>query len=166
MSDRIQFTGVTLKSFSRNKNGGNAIFHANFTKSVSDAMGWGGMAPGQTSVKLEGVLAAATVVLQPKDGALAKWKIEFSGTAVKSFEATRLELEGKKGKGHRYELRFHVEFVDVTACRYLEEFITNAGEAKSTLDVSYTKQAEQANLLDEDELVGDERRQATMAEND
>lgn len=164
MSDHVQFTGVTLKSFSRNKNGGTAIFHANFTQKVSEAMGWGGMAAGQTSVKLEGVLAAATVALQPKDGALAKWRIEFTGTAVKAFEATRLELEGKKGKGHRYELRFHVEFVDVTACRYLEEFITNAGEAKSTLDVSYTKAAEQTSLLDDE--LGDERRQATMAAED
>ena len=160
MSDHVHFTGVALKSFSRNKNGGNAIFHANFTAKASEVMGWGGMAAGQTSVKLEGVLAAANVALQPKDGALAKWRIEFQATAVKAFEATRLELEGKKGKGHRYELRFHVEFVDVTACRYLEEFITNAGEAKSTLDVSYTKQAEQQPLISEDQA------QATMAEND
>ena len=163
MSDQIIFTGVVLKSFSRNKNGGKAVFHANFTKPVSEAMGWGGFTDGQRDVALDGALAATHVALQPKDGALSKWSIEFQATAIKGFEALRLELEGHKGKGHRYELRFTVEFVDTTACRYLEEFLTSAGEAKSTLQVSYTKQAEQLPLAEE---AGDERSQATRAEND
>lgn len=162
MSDQITFTGVVLKSFSRDKNGGKAVFHANFTEPVSKAMGWGGFTKGQTDVTLEGSLASASLTLQPKDGELAAWLVEFKATAIKGFEALRLELEGHKGKGHRYELRFVVQFVDPTACRFLEEFITSAGEAKSTLKVTYTKQAEQSDLP----LQSDEAAQATLASED
>jgi len=166
MSDRITFTGAILKSFGRNKNGGKAIFHANYTKDVADAMGWGGMTAGQKDVGLEGSLAASTCVFQPNHGELSKWMIEWTATAVKSFEVIRLESEGKKGKAHRFELRFTVEFVDMTACHYLEEFMTHAGGEKSTLTVSYTKAAEQTGMLDDIPALDEERRQATMAEAD
>ena len=165
MPDKITFTGVQLKSFSRNVKGGKATFHANFTKAVADQMGWGAFQPGQRDVALEGELAASRAVLQPKDGALANWRIEWEATAVKGFEGLRLELEGHKGKRHRFELRFAVEFADKTACRYLEEFITNVGEAKSTLDVSYTKQAALAGDEDDGQLtLDDERKRATAKE--
>jgi hypothetical protein len=165
MSDQITFTGCVLKNFSRNHHGGKANFSGNFSEKIGKQMGWAGMQAGATSVSLEGSLAASTVQLQPKDGALAKWLTEFSATAVKSFEAIRYEMEGKKGKGFRYELHFAVEFKDMTACRYLEEFITHIGESKSDLTVSYTKQAEQTSLIDADGVVlDDERRQATMSE--
>lgn len=163
MSDQIAFTGVVLKSFSRNANGGKANFSANFSPKVGKAMGWAGFPDGATSISLEGTLAASSAELQPADGALAKWIIGIQASGVKSFEAIRYEMEGKRGKGYRYELHFVMEFKDMTACARLEEFITNVGDHKSTLVVSYTKAAEQLPLEDE---LGDDRRQATMAEND
>jgi hypothetical protein len=167
VSDKITFTGCVLKNFSRNHNGGKANFSANFASSVAQQMSWAGFPAGATSVALEGSLAASNATLQPKDGALAKWEITFDASAVKGFEAVRYELEGKKGKGHRYELHFVVEFKDMTACRYLEEFITHIGDHKSTLTVAYTKQAEQTSLVDDNTpTLDDERRAATAPESD
>lgn len=163
MADQITFTGVTLKSFSRDHNGGNAKFSGNMGAKVNAQMGWEEFPNGATSMKLEGSLAASTAQLQPDDGALSKWLIEFSASAVKGFEAVRYEMEGKKKKGYRYELHFTVEFKDMTACRELESFITHIGDHKSTLTVSYTKAAEQLDLAPKQT---DERRLATMAEND
>lgn len=165
MSDTLQFPTVVLKSFSRNKNGGHAIFSSTFPKAVGQRMGWGGFPDGFTSGKLEGELSAKNMKLTPKDGPLAKWTTTFEITKVSDFQAFRFEAEGTRGKSYRFELRFGVSFADVEGCRYLEEYMTNAGEAKASLEVSYTKQAEQASLMDADGVVlDDERRQATMSE--
>lgn len=167
MSDKITFTGVVLRSFTRNPKGGTAKFSANFTQSLCETMGWGGITNGQTSADLDGSLAATVAQLQPKDGALARWMIEFQASTVKSFQAIRYELEGKKKKGFRYEVHFDVGFQDMTACKLLEEFMTHAGDTKSVLTVSYTKAAEQTNLVDENTPTLDEmRRQATIADAD
>lgn len=167
MSDLLTFPTVTLKSFGRDKNGGDATFVSTFPRSVGDHMGWNGFPTGATSVKLEGELAARNMKLTPKDGPLSKWTTTFEINRVGDFQAFRLESEGTRGKGHRIELRFKVEFADREGCRYLEEYMTNAGEAKASLEVSYTKQAEQGTLADADGVTLDEeRRQATLAEND
>jgi hypothetical protein len=167
MSDLLQFPTVVLKSFSRNKNGGHAVFSSTFPKSIGDHMGWNGFPTGATSVKLEGELAGRSMKLTPKDGPLSKWTVTFDINKVSEFQAFRLESEGTRGKGHRIELRFSVAFADTEGCRYLEEYMTNAGEAKASLEVSYTKQAEQTSLTDADGVsLDDERRQAALPEND
>jgi hypothetical protein len=164
MSDTISFTGVVLKSFSRNQNGGKANFSATFSPKVGKAMGWAGFPDGATSISLEGALAASSAELQPTDGALAKWVMVIQASGVKQFEAIRYEMEGKRGKGYRYELHFVMEFKDMTACARLEEFITNVGDHKATLTVSYTKAAEQLEIGDVEQT--EDRRQSTLAEND
>lgn len=166
MSDQITFTGCVLKSFSRGHSGGKANFSANFAAKTGEKMGWAGLPQGATSVSLEGSLAASSAELQPTAGELERWNITFEASAVKGFEAVRYELEGKKGKGHRYELHFVVEFKDMTACRYLEEFMTHIGEHKSTLKVSYTKAAEQTDLLDDKTPMLDEQRRIATSETD
>jgi hypothetical protein len=165
VSDLLNFPTVTLKSFNRDKNGGEAAFVSTFPKSIGDHMGWNGFPPGATSVKLEGELAARNMKLTPKDGPLSKWTTTFEINLVHSFEAFRLESEGTRGKGHRIELRFKVGFADTEGCRYLEEYMTNAGQAKASLEISYTKQAEQTSLVDADGVTLDEeRRQATLVD--
>ncbi len=162
MSETIEFPSVTLKSFSRNKSGGDAVFMSTFPASVGKVMGWNGMPASVTSAKLEGELAATHVQLKPKDGELKKWKIDFDATYVADFQVFRLEIEGHKGKGHRIELRFKVAFADTKACAELEKYMTSVGEAKSALTVSYVQQAE----LPMEDLAGDERRKATSEEED
>jgi hypothetical protein len=167
MNDVLQFPTVVLKSFSRNKNGGHAVFSSTFPRSIGDRMGWSGFPDGATSVKLEGELAARNMKLTPKDGPLSKWTTTFEITKVSDFQAFRFEAEGTRGKSYRFELRFAVAFADVEGCRYLEEYMTNAGEAKASLEVSYTKQAEQASLADADGItLDDTRRLAPLAEAD
>lgn len=167
MSDSITFTGVALKSFSRDHNGGNAKFSANITAANRKAMGWAEFPEGATKVTLEGDLTASSAEITPVDGALSKWTTVIQASGVGGFEAVRYELEGSRKKGHRYELHFTLKFKDMTACRELESFITNIGDHKSTLVVGYTKAAEQTELIDKDTpKLDDERRQATMAEND
>jgi hypothetical protein len=142
MSDTVRFTGVILQSFTRKPaSGGTATFRSNYpTEATCKAMGWGGMASGQTSAKLEGRLAATHAHLQPKDGELGKWEVEFDATAVDGFEGVRFEIEGKRGKGHRLELNFKVHFADKTACAALESYMVTMGEGKGTLTVSYVQQ--------------------------
>lgn len=175
MSDTLEFPAVTLKSFSRHHSGGDATFLSTFPPSVGKHMGWNGMPQSVTSAKLEGQLAATHVTLKPKDGQLKKWAIDFDAKMVSNFQVFRLELEGHKGKGYRIEMRFTVSFADTTACAELEKYMTSVGEAKSTLTVSYVKQAE---LPMEEEEAPDfdkprsritqdkERAKATSADND
>lgn len=169
MSDKekLQFPTVVLKAFSRNKTGGHAVFTSTFPKSIGDQMGWNGFPAGATSVKLEGELHATSMTLTPKEGPLSKWKVKIEISSVSEFQALRLESEGTRDKGHRIELRFGVAFADREGCSRLEEYMTNVGAAKASLDVSYTKQAEQSSLIGDDTPSLDEvRRQATLAEND
>lgn len=167
MSEKLSFPTVVLKSFSRSKSGGVATFSGSFPKSIGDEMGWNGFPAGATSVNLEGDLAARSMTLTPKDGPLSKWTTTFEINRVYGFQALRLESEGTRGKSHRIELRFHVAFADREGCRYLEEYMTNAGEAKASLEVAYTKASEQSSMLGDDTpALDDVRRQATLAEND
>lgn len=164
MSDTITFTGVVLKSFSRNHKGGSAHLSANLTAKVIAKMGWSEFPDGASSVTLVGSLAASSAELKPSDGALAKWVTEFEASGVKSFEAIRYEIEGKKNKGARYELHFVVTFADMKACSKLEAFMTHVGEEKGTMSISYTKAAEQMDL-DGPEAT-EQQRLATEAEAD
>ena len=148
MSEQITFTGCVLKSFTRDHKGGSASFSANLTTKVITKMGWDEYPDGATSVSLDGSLAASTVALTPSAGELAKWETDFEATSVKGFEAVRYELEGKKGKGYRYELHFKVGFADMKACSKLEAFMTHVGDEKASLKVNYTPAAEQMPLDD------------------
>lgn len=38
--EKLSFTGITLKSFSRDKKGGKASFSANLSSTVTKKMGW------------------------------------------------------------------------------------------------------------------------------
>lgn len=156
MGDTINFTGAVLKSFSRTHKGGVASFSANLTKTVCDAMGWGGISNGQSSAKFEGSLEATAVVLAPKQAELKKHKVDFYAKSVGSFEAIRYELEGHKGKGHRYELHFKIGFAAENACRQLEQYMLTIGEGKSVLTVSYVKQTEMGLVTDDQASLEDE----------
>lgn len=167
MSTSIQFTGVVLKSFGRSPKGGHASYSANYSKAVADAMGWGPLENGVTSAKLEGRLSATHASLQPKEGPLAKYQIAFDATAVTAFEGVRYEVEGKKGKGHRLELHFKVEFADTSACKFLEEYMTTVGEGKGVLNVNYVKQTA-LDLVEEDDkqerLISDKQAKDTASD--
>lgn len=112
-----------------------------------------------TGANLEGDLHATSCDLIPSEGALKKHAVDLEINRVTKFEAVRLELEGKKGKGYRTELRFKVHFTDKAGARKLEQYMLTIGEGKGSLTVSYTKQTELP-------LATTDQRQATSPETD
>ncbi len=141
MPDKISFTSARLLSFSRKPAGGVAKFAASWNQKVADAMNWSEVPECMTGATLEGDLSGETCELTPSQGELRKHAIELKINRVHSFQTVRLELEGKKGKGHRTELRFDVAFTDTSGARKLENYIQTLGdEGKGTLSVSYVVQ--------------------------
>ena len=144
MSEKLTFTGVELLGLSRDSEGGKAKFSSSLTSAVIKKMGWGEIPEFVTGTSLEGELAATSVELVPKEQELQRHQIQLETRQVSKFLTVRLELDGKSGKGHRTQLRFTVSFADPKGARKLEEYMLTC--AKSTLVVSYEKQAQQADL--------------------
>ena len=164
----ITFTGAVLNSFSRDHNGGTAQFTANLTLPVCKAMSWldkagnPAVADFLTGAKPDGELHATGMTLRSKEGDLAQYEIEFSVSKVHSFNFVRRELEGARGKGHRFELRFKVDFADLTGARYLEEYMVSAGDSKGTLTVRHDPKAKQDELPLDTVTATEEQRQAAL----
>lgn len=83
--------------------------------------------------------------------------LTFTGVSLKSF--SRNSNHGSVTFAGNYP----TNFADTAGCAALEEYMVTVGEAKSTLTVSYVKQAAMAF---EDDKSDDERRKATSAEED
>lgn len=160
MAEKITFTGVQLLGFGRDSKGGKATFSAGLNGVVQRAMSWGEIPEFLTGGDLEGELSATVITLVPKEAELKRHETSIDVSKVSKFSSVRLELEGKKGKGHRTELRFTVTFSDQKGARKLEEYMQTCG--KSSLIVSYEKQAVQADLPGTEVHATDEQRQAAM----
>lgn len=140
MPDKITFTSAVLESFSRSSKGGHAQFTASWNQNVAKALGWTELPDCLSGANLDGDLAASSMELRPSDKQLSKHGIELDITRVHKFEAVRLELEGKRGKGHRIEIRFKVAFAAPGTCEQLETYLLTIGEGKGSLTVSYVRQ--------------------------
>lgn len=141
MAEKITFPSAVLLAFGRKFNaGGKASFSSSITDAQRKAMNWDEIPECANGANLDGDLQASVLTLTPKDKELQRNAIELSISRVRNFQVVRLELEGKRDKGHRQELRFSVEFGDDKGARKLEEYMLTVGEGKSTLAVSYTKQ--------------------------
>lgn len=140
MPSKITFTSARLESFSRSQKIGTAQFACSWNKKAADALEWSELPDSVAGADLDGDIAASVLELTPADKPLAKHAIELDITRVHKFEAVRLELEGKQGKGHRLEVRFKVSFVAPAVCEILESYMLTVGEGKGTLTVSYAKQ--------------------------
>lgn len=174
MANTITFTAAKLESFSRNQNGGKAKFSCGLNTKVMQAMGWVEIPECLTGADLEGELHATAAQFIPSDTQLEAHKFDLEISEISKFESVRLEIEGKKGKGHRTELRFVVEFGDQRGAAKLEKYMVSAaGDSKASLKVSYTPEPVQGELLVDDsqgeleEIVQDaKRRRATAPEAD
>lgn len=103
-------------------------------------MSWTALPECLSGGNLDGDLAGDTFSLVPTEKALRQHAIDFRSTRVHSFSAVRLELEGKKDKGHRTEVRFKVDFAAPGIAAQLEQYMLTIGEAKSTATISYVQQ--------------------------
>lgn len=158
-STKISFTSARLEKFSRSSDGGTAQFASSWNQKVADTLDWSDIPDCFTGASLEGDLHAISCELIPSEGPLKKHAIDLEINRVTKFEAVRLEIEGKKGKGYRKELRFKVHFTDKSGAKKLEQYMLTIGEGKSSLTVSYTKQETLP-------LQSEEAKQATSAEAD
>jgi len=141
MPQKLTFTSVQLDKFSRNREGCTAKFSASLNSDVIGKMGWTEIPECLTSSDLEGEIACTSLELVPSDKEMTKHAMSLDLAKVKKFQTQRLELEGKRGKGHRTELWFSVESADPQAARKLELYLLVAG--KSKMVVSYEPVAKQ-----------------------
>lgn len=164
----ITFTSCVLRSFSRNHNGGEAQFSASLTIPVCEAMKWTNangtpaVSDFLTGAKPEGELHGSSMTLRSKEGDLAEYEIGIDISKVHGFELVRRELPTSRGKGHRFELRFKVTFADLTACRFLEEYMVAAGDSKGSLIVRHEAKAKQGTLIPGEVTATEEQRQAVL----
>jgi hypothetical protein len=141
---KLTFTSVELDKFSRNKEGCSAKFRASLNSQVIGKMGWTEIPECLTGADLEGELTCISLELIPSDEALSKHATQLDLAKIGKFQTVRLELENKKGKGHRTELRFTVETTDPQAARKLELYLLVAN--KSRLVISYEPPAKQEEM--------------------
>lgn len=142
MAETIKFSKVLLKSFSRDHKKGVAKFQAQLTDALIKAMGWTECPDIFTSGKPEGELLAKEMELKPSEAALEMHAIGLSVNRVAKFEIIRREIEGKRGKGHRFEVHFEVAFGDTKGCQKLEKYLQTIGEGEGKMTVQYEKQTE------------------------
>lgn len=123
--------------------------------------------------KLEGTLKGGHLILTSKEKLVdAEVDIEFD--TIKDFACLRLELEGRKKKGFRRELRFSATYKCPDGAANLENYMMRVPDAIGSLKVTYLKEAvqeemelqdQQANLIPEGVHATDEQRKAVMGLN-
>lgn len=148
MAQTIKFNKVVLDSFTRKGKIGTASFTAQLTDSIIEAMNWEPCPESFTGGDPEGELSAKQADLVPSEKALSMHRCVLSIQTVYKFEIVRRELEGKRGKGHRFDLKFKMDFDDLKGCKKLEQYMLTLAGAEGSLTVQYEKQAE-LNLEDD-----------------
>ena len=142
--EKLTFTTVELIKFTRDKKTTKATFSAGFGRDVIAKMGWSDIPECLTGGNLEGELTVYALELVPSDAGAKRHAIELQPAEIHSFSTVRLELEGKRGKGHRTELRYIVSSADPEAASKLERYMISCG--KSSMRVSYEPVTKQSDL--------------------
>lgn len=175
---QIKFHKVSLKSVSRTATGGTLTVVFPWTQAIAKAMSWVrqieepeepeetdkpkkasrpkskqpavlDLPDFLTSSKLEGDLSASDVKFVPDEEGMTGRAFELGANRMHKFEATKKELEGLRGKGHRIEVKAVIEFADPEGARKIEKWLVGIGDApKGKLTVGYAKQ-EDLPLADE-----------------
>ncbi len=120
-------------------------------------MGWD--VPGEKTAmeKLDGKLSGGNFILTAKDK-LIEAEVDVAYVTVTDFACHRFEIEGRKKKGFRRELRFSVSFTEDDACAKLENYMMTSDNARGSLKVVYYPEQVQEDL----DLSSDEARQAVL----
>ncbi len=102
-------------------------------------MGWNMPGDKTTLERLEGKLLGGQLVFSCQDK-LIDAEIDIEYKELSGFELHRLELEQRKGKGFRRELRFSGTFKCVDGAANFESYMTRTNNSRGTLKVTYLKQ--------------------------
>lgn len=145
----ITFTGARISEFGRvDSSSGWIKFHCQLGSTLNGTfakMGWDIPGSKTKSEKLEGKLNGGRLALISKEK-LVDAELDMEYVTISDFECLRLELEQKKGKCFRRELRFNVTFKAMDGAALLESYQNRSDNARGALKVSYLKEAEQAPL--------------------
>ena len=116
-------------------------------ENLFEMQGW--QIPGDktTLQGLEGKLTDGHFILSSRDK-LIPAEVDLKFKSVTGFQLLRLELEGRKGKGFRRELRFTVTFEEVDGCAKLESFMMKAPGSSGSLKITYLREAVQMALAE------------------
>lgn len=148
--NHISFPSVKIAEFGRvDPSSGWIKFQSSLPKGFEklfDLMGWDVPGDKTMSEKLEGKLEGGHLILTAKDK-LIEAEVDIEYVAMTDFSCLRLELEGRKGKGFRRELRFNVKFKQQDACALLESYQFQSDNARGSLKVTYMIEPVQTELV-------------------
>lgn len=149
----ITFPSVKIAEFGRvDPSSGWIKFQSSLPKGFEklfDLMGWDVPGDKTMSEKLEGKLEGGHLILTAKDK-LVEAEVDIEYISITDFSCLRLELEGRKGKGFRRELRFNVKFKQQDACALLEGYQFASDNARGSLKVNYLVEPVQTSLVPDD----------------
>jgi hypothetical protein len=101
--------------------------------------------------------------LKSKDGRVdTDMEINIEYLTIDGFECHRLELEGRKKKGFRRELRFKAKFNCEDGAANLEAYMMRTDNARGSLKVTYVKEPEQTNLVPDGVTASEDQRQGAL----
>ena len=152
---KIGFTGAKLDEFRRvDAASGTFKFRVAIGNKLTDLckrMKWPMPGDKATLEKFEDKLIGGHLVLKAMDQ-MTDFEIDLEYKEIKGFEIHRLELEGRKGKGFRRELRFSGIFECPDGAANFEAFMMNSKESKGNLTITFQREQVQENLplTDED----------------
>lgn len=152
----ITFPSAKIAEFGRvDPASGWITFHCALPKgfeALFTLLGWDVPGDKTISESLEGKLEDGTLVLTSKDKLIdAEVSIDFK--TITAFACKRLELEGRKGKGFRRELRFKATFKHVDGCALLEGYMMRCDNARGSLKVTYLEQPVQTEIPHDEEQL-------------
>lgn len=150
----INFGGAKIAEFGRvdaeygwfkfRVGGGNGL------EALCKKMGWSMPGDKTTLERFEGKLIGGHLVFACQDKLIdAEVDIEYG--EIKGFELHRLELEVRKKKGFRRELRFSGTFKCADGAANFESYMTRTANAKGQLKVTYLKEEVQTEMALSDE---------------
>lgn len=130
-------SGVILNSVHRSSKEGTLKFRANLSKEFSRKMEWGDLSVGQTSANMEGAIVdAARIMAAEQSGLFAAGEFRADVQKVSKFEILRMEVENKRGKGHRFVLDFEAKFVKSGIAALADEWILAVGSGAATMKIN------------------------------
>jgi len=157
----IKFTGARITEIHRVDTAGGHVKYAcglgQGYEKLFEKMGWSIPGEKTKSEKLEGKFEGGSLIHQASDKLIdAQYDIAY--ISLSDFEMIRLQIEGKKKKGFRRELRFKATFKEQDACAKLEAYMFESDNARGPLKVTYYPEQVQEVI----DLSSDESRQAVL----
>ena len=130
---------------------------------VFEKMGWSAPGKNRTQENLVGKFQGGNFILSAKlddaekgklklkslDGKLdTEAEIDIEYESISGFQCLRMEIEGKRGKGFRFELRFSCISKSPDFAANLESYMLRTDNARGSLQIYYLPEAKQTPIGD------------------